>query len=658
MAFIIGGGITIGPGISFIDGSEAPAANDPYFEYVVTLLSGAGTNNATNNTFVDSSTNNFSITRFGNATQGTFAPYGSSWSNYFDGTGDYLTLPTTSGVFNFGTGDFTIETWIFPTALGGYKQIAGSTYGTTGGALYLLDGTVTVYTNGVNAQTPANSVVLNTWQHIAAVRTSGTLKIYINGVQSSSASFTNNLTTANGAIGGRTAAPTQENYSGYFSNLRVVKAAVYSANFTPSTAPLTAIANTSLLTCQSNRFIDNSANNFAITRFGDTKVERFNPFGLTTAYTPQEFGGSIYCDGNGDYLSVPYNAVLSQSTAYTLEMWFYPTSTVTSQYLYARNAGGYFCIAWTGTVLKVDRHGVGIRISGTTTLAINAWHHVAMTYDGTTTRLFADGILQGSVTETGGEASGATTVGYYGGNPSSSFYGYISNLSLIKGSAIYTTDFTPPTAPVTAVAGTALLLNGTNAGIYDSAIQENFETFGDAKISTAVSKWDTGSMAFDGTGDYVSSPTSPIYSFGTGDFTVESWVYFSALGADRTIADCWVTGTAGSWQLNYLLSSTKFTWLVNTTTVVSSTTTPLINTWYHVAVARSGSTVRIFVNGTLEASATLTTNLTHTRPLTLGMQYSTVTKPMNGYLNDFRITNGIARYTANFTPPSAALPLY
>ena len=61
---------------------------DTYFNYTTVLLSGDGTNNATNATFVDSSTNNFAITRNGNTTQGTFSPYGANWSNYFDGNGD------------------------------------------------------------------------------------------------------------------------------------------------------------------------------------------------------------------------------------------------------------------------------------------------------------------------------------------------------------------------------------------------------------------------------------------------------------------------------------------------------------------------------------------------------------------------------------------
>ena len=75
-----------------------PTGNgDPYFQYNSILLPGQGTNGAQNNTFLDSSTNNFTITRNGNTTQGTFTPFSQAagyWGNYFDGTGDYFTSST------------------------------------------------------------------------------------------------------------------------------------------------------------------------------------------------------------------------------------------------------------------------------------------------------------------------------------------------------------------------------------------------------------------------------------------------------------------------------------------------------------------------------------------------------------------------------------
>ena len=79
-------------------------------------------------------------------------------------------------------------------------------------------------------------------------------------------------------------------------------------------------------------------------------------------------------------------------------------------------------------------------------------------------------------------------------------------------------------------------------------------------------------------------------------------------------------------------------------------------TWYHVAVVRNSGTTKLYINGTQLFSVTDTTNYTGT-VLGVGGIYSTAYL-MNGYLQDLRITRGIARYTTNFTPPTAALPTF
>ena len=206
-----------------------------------------------------------------------------SRSVFFDGVGDYLVLPS-DGIFVFERGDFTIETWIYPTALGGYRTIAGPEYGTTGAALYLFGTSVTIFTTARIGETPSGSISLNVWQHIAVVRANEVLKIYINGVEQSSVSFTNNLTRTQAVIGTQADALGDESFVGYMSNLRVVKGiAIYTSNFTPPTEPLVPFANTSLLICQSSAIIDNSYNRYPITVFGNTRVDEENPFGVTTS---------------------------------------------------------------------------------------------------------------------------------------------------------------------------------------------------------------------------------------------------------------------------------------------------------------------------------------------------------------------------------------
>ena len=200
------------------------AVVDPFFNYVTLLLPGNGTNGAQNNTFVDSSTNNFTITRNGNTTQGTFSPFSQTgWSNYFDGSGDYLTLSTTSAI---GTSDFTIEAFIYMSSISSDNWIFDSRLfsvdNTTGITIVFRNSTskITVGSFGTTYLTSTTSLTANQWYYVAVVRNSGTLTLYINGVSEDSASHSVNLTSTNLTIGSNRTGG--NNFDGYISNLRTV----------------------------------------------------------------------------------------------------------------------------------------------------------------------------------------------------------------------------------------------------------------------------------------------------------------------------------------------------------------------------------------------------------------------------------------------------
>jgi len=157
------------------------------------------------------------------------------------------------------------------------------------------------------------TVTAGSWNHYALVRSGSTITLWINGQSGGTVTRTTNFTNTTCVLaqdqGGGF------NYKGYLSNFRmVVGTAVYTSSFTPSTTPLTAISGTSLLTSQSNQFIDNSANNFAMTSAGTVSVQRFNPFGTATAYSTSVIGGSGYFDGSGDYLSAGSNSAFAVGT--------------------------------------------------------------------------------------------------------------------------------------------------------------------------------------------------------------------------------------------------------------------------------------------------------------------------------------------------------
>ena len=115
---------------AFLTGG-ASEAKDPYWANVSMLLHGDGVNAAQNNTFLDGSTNNFTVTRNGNTTQGSFNPFTPVYpydvatnggSGYFNGTGDYLTVPSNVALA-MGTGDFTIECWVNTPVVNGNNDV-------------------------------------------------------------------------------------------------------------------------------------------------------------------------------------------------------------------------------------------------------------------------------------------------------------------------------------------------------------------------------------------------------------------------------------------------------------------------------------------------------------------------------------------------------
>jgi hypothetical protein len=633
-------------------------AFDPYYKNVTLMLHGDGTNAAQNNTFLDSSTNNFTITRNGNTTQGTFTPYGSNWSNYFDGSGDYLTAPLNTAI-NLGTGDFTFECWAYASASVGNSSIFEGT--NNGLSITFNSGKVAIAQSGVAYLiTDASNFTINQWVHIVASRSGTSLSLFVNGTRVGNATNSTNFVTSSENRIARDAGSTY--FNGYISNLRIVKGtAVYSPSsttITVPTTPLTAITNTSLLTCADNRFIDDSTNNFTITKNGDTSVQRFSPFSPTTAYSTSVIGGSGYFDGSGDYLSTPTASAFQFGTGdFTIEMWAYANGSSTQHGLVASNTtgSGYWASLIFGNLIYwQSQNGATNLFSVDYTSYYNQWTHIAFVRSSGTTKLYLNGAQVASAADTTNYtmSAGNVDVGRDSDN-TALMNGYLSNVRIVKGTAVYTSAFTPPTAPLTAITNTSLLLSYTNAGILDNAMMNDLETVGNAQISTSVKKYGTGSMYFDGTGDWlISRADSSLYAFGTGDFTIEFWLYLNATQTS-IIYDSRPSSTQGAYP-ELFLASNQINYYHSESTRISGST--LANTtWYHIALCRSGTSTKLFVNGT-QVGSTYTDSTNYlcgaNRPA-IGVAGNTLSDPLNGYIDDLRITKGVARYTANFTPPTS-----
>lgn len=208
-----------------------------------------------------------------------------------------------------------------------------------------------------------------------------------------------------------------------------------------------------------------------------------------------------------------------------------------------------------------------------------------------------------------------------------------------------------------------LLMHGANNSTTftdNSPTPKTITAVGNAKISTAQSKFGQGSGSFDGVNAYLSVPNVSELRLGTGDFTIETWIYKTAYAGGSYIRDETIYGSNGTGNLLFFLSYSDgkpSTW--DGATNKSSTITVPLNQWTHVAFTRAGGTFRIFVNGAKghESSYTFNCSDSTSQFRIGGNAYLDSSRYLNGNMNGLRITKGIARYTSAFTPPTEAFPI-
>ena len=216
----------------------------------------------------------------------------------------------------------------------------------------------------------------------------------------------------------------------------------------------------------------------------------------------------------------------------------------------------------------------------------------------------------------------------------------------------------------------AMHMDGTNGSTtFTDEKGHTVTAYGNAQISTTQSKFGGVSAYFDGTGDYISIASSLDYAFSSGDFTVEFFVRFSVVpGAGGYVALLSKQNAAGNEQSFTLWYGGTEKWFFNysasgTSTAGSSSglngNTPSVGTWYNIALVRTSNQLNLFVNGVRGTAFAMNGNAIYggSAPLLVGA--ANALSPayfINGYIDDLRITKGVARYIHNFTPPSSAFP--
>jgi|688.fasta_scaffold01425_44 hypothetical protein len=176
--------------------------------------------------------------------------------------------------------------------------------------------------------------------------------------------------------------------------------------------------------------------------------------------------------------------------------------------------------------------------------------------------------------------------------------------------------------------------------------------YGNAKISTAASKFGGSSAAFDGNGDYIEFDRGTDLQFGAGDFTIEGWVNLNSFASYQSVF--------GGYDIGFDIQ--------NSTTIVvgynaigggfmSRTVSAMsTGTWYHWAMSKTSGTFRLFWNGVQAGASAVAPAMNNTvSKWVIGKNATNNTSHhLNGYVDEVRVTKGVGRYTANFTPPASA----
>ena len=660
---------------------------------------------------VDNSLIRNTITVSGNTASVKYSPFISTEiqtvptaSVYFDGNGDYLTVPSNDSL-QFGTGDFTIELWFNPGTLASHqplmyhtsnREVNGTGHyalvfnSTLGLRFFINNGTTVISQNSTAGWTP------NTWYHIAAVRSGNTLTLYRNGDSLASGSVTGITIGAavTTQVGGETYDPLYS--TGYISNVRVVKGtALYTSAFTPSTTPLTAVSGTALLTCQGTSFADSSTNNHTITATGNARAAANSPFSTTsttetlqtTSSRSYATSSSVYFDGSGDYLTIADNTALDmEGSSFTIEYWYYPLTTPSAQTIFAKRASGSGGGSYAGVLQGFSNNSLfpnvlatvngsswGVNLTSTVAVTLNSWNHIAVVRDGNTWQVYVNGVSGGSAVLSGTVPNNTAAFTIGGGAADGSFAinnSAISNFRVVKGTAVYTSNFTPPTSPLTAISGTTLLTcqgttltdastnNFTITAVGNAAINSN-NPFAPTLVSQPITP--VRSVFFDGTGDYLSlADGNTAVQFGSGDFTVEGWIFNTSSVNPGRVVNNWSSSTAGaaSWEILVAPSSLIFLCGTNgTSSQVSLSGTIGLNQWYHFAGVRSGNVFTLYINGVSVGTTTQNITLQAGNTFTIGARRNSASyvEPFPGYISNLRVVKGTAVYTSNFTPPTTGL---
>ena len=598
-------------------------------------------NVGTGQSFSDSSPSGHTITANGDVTHSGGQSKFSGGSIYFDSDADYLSMPDSSD-WDFGNGDFTIDFWLgYPTDTGAWAEVfsqgwvsgsdswmIGIDWGTTNKLkfIYTTDGSTdipTAYTT--------STISTSAWTHIAVVRSTTTIKIYVNGIEEVSLGVATN-TIYNSSkplyIGQREISVGSYDYVGYMDEIRITKGtALWTHAFTPPTrrnlsAPVV------------DRSGNDNGGNFATKETTDVTNYRVGEVIRPIDNAVWDFDGTddaILVGSSGWNYINNYDV----SGPFTISLWVYPESGGSTLQGLLIN-GEWSSLVWVtyfiglqSNRLKFQGYGAssaGFSIYPTQTLGTGAWHHVVGTFNGTTAtdgaRLYVDGVLYDSATST---AASVTYTGKRGGiylgsdysNNTAYFTGKMGAVQFYKGALTaqqVKENFNQQSSRfnVPNWRNRDIVKDGLVAW-YDAGISASYPGSGstwsdisgngyDGTITGATYSTDGGgSIDFTGSGDNVNVRSNLVLKT-EGGWTIESWVKADAVsGGPYNFTGHDSPDTVGWYWSVYnsklaIWNKAPGVWKYGSTTLSTGV-------WMHcvcVSENAAGTSYKMYLNGVIE----------------------------------------------------------
>lgn len=638
--------------------------------------------------FTDSSPNALTVTANGDAATSTAQSKFGGYSFSSDGSADSGLIVTSDGTSASSaltlSADFTIEFFIRFNSLDATQALVQTKWTGSENAVAIWHhagwpNTISAWVKTHSGEEPllvSSSITTGQWYHVAFQRSGNVFSLFIDGVESATATASLTISEPVAAIGCYVeSVPVGTFYlpaDAFMDELRITNGlAVYDCAFIPPTAPLSACVTpvptsreASLLLHFDGNFTDSSPNGLTVTANGDA----------ATSTAQSRFGGaSLLLDGTGDSCLSASSSAFAFDGPFTIEAWIYAVSWPSYCWLCDFRNSGDFTFGFGSGAFYPYFGGTDHGAAGTA-LPTGQWVHIAFVYDGNQCRMYADGVLYRTVNESGmTQAACSVAIGSRYTQGTEFFDGYIDDLRIVKGLAVYKGPFTPPTAPLPAIAtpqpvNASLVLNFDGNFTDESVNGLTVTPAVGAAISTGVKKFGSGSL----TGGHCTTPYSGLFSM-NGDFTLEAWIYplsngetvdngafypyvanafnmvYSQSGAadgygailftyDGSISFLRADESGGSWS-----------------TVMLSLGAVATNQWSHVAVVRKADTTRVYLNGTVAGSATTDHNTVAATNVNIGhYPFTNGYEPVgfDGYIDGVRFTKA-ALYCNEFTPPTA-----